>query len=110
MTVSSCSFVPIAGPGSKRGGCDVVALSVADVAPHGYAVAEAHWRRYFDEDNPSFQLKQRHQRDIPPRRILHDTVGPPPPSSTNSTGVPTPKTLTEYDAVALELVREHPRC
>jgi hypothetical protein len=22
----------------------------------------------------SFQLKQRHQRDIPPQRILHDTV------------------------------------
>jgi|GEM_PF-6403024 hypothetical protein len=26
-------------------------------------------------DKPSFQLKQRDQRDIPPRRILHDTVG-----------------------------------
>ena len=32
------------------------------------------------------------------------------PSSTDSTGVANPnnKTLTEYDAVALELVREHP--
>jgi len=25
-------------------------------------------------DKPSFQLKQRHDSDIPPQRILHDTV------------------------------------
>jgi hypothetical protein len=64
--------------------------------------------------------------DVPPRKWVSFSRDPPPASSaatiskmplnpprsspTDSTGVaiPNAKTLTEYDAVALELVREHP--